>query len=138
MAARIDSGSPVRVFRLEEQGRRRSHRNNKEKNINMNISKATSQNSGMPFLSLSKPSWCVKTESNVRKETRKKPEPSCVVCLGSGRVDCHDCCGKGRRNHVDSEMLPRGEWPKWLATSTSVIYIRYYLSFGVELVVEVD
>ena len=30
-------------------------------------------------------------QSNVRLEKRQKPEPSCVVCRGSGRVDCYDC-----------------------------------------------
>ncbi|KAL9668957.1 hypothetical protein QQ045_006498 [Rhodiola kirilowii] len=67
-------------------------------------------------LSLSKPSWIVKSESNVRKEVRKKPNPPCVVCQGSGRVDCYGCCGKGRTNHVDLSMLPKGVWPKWCKT----------------------
>ncbi|KAI3681437.1 hypothetical protein L6452_36232 [Arctium lappa] len=69
-----------------------------------------------PLLSLPKPSWIVRTESNVRLEKRRKPDPSCVVCGGSGRVDCYDCCGKGRRNNVDLAMLPNGEWPKWCKT----------------------
>lgn len=70
----------------------------------------------MPHLSITKPSWVVSTESNVRKKRRKKPDPPCVVCEGSGRVDCHRCHGKGRTNNVDSEMLPKGEWPKWCRT----------------------
>ncbi|XP_054817978.1 uncharacterized protein LOC129317659 isoform X1 [Prosopis cineraria] len=70
----------------------------------------------LPHLSFTKPSWVVKTESNVRKRRRKKPDPPCVVCKGSGRVDCHQCHGKGRTNKVDSEMLPKGEWPKWCRT----------------------
>nr|XP_043621903.1 protein SSUH2 homolog [Erigeron canadensis] len=69
-----------------------------------------------PLLSIPKPSWIVKTESNVRLEKRPKPDPSCVVCRGSGRVDCHDCCGKGRTNNVELAMLPSGEWPKWCKT----------------------
>ncbi|XP_071700334.1 uncharacterized protein [Rutidosis leptorrhynchoides] len=69
-----------------------------------------------PLLSIPKPSWIVKSESNVRLEKRRKPEPSCVVCRGSGRVDCYDCCGKGRTNGVDLAMLPNGEWPKWCKT----------------------
>ncbi|KAI6702941.1 hypothetical protein NL676_012077 [Syzygium grande] len=69
-----------------------------------------------PALSLSKPSWVVRTESNVHREVRKKPEPPCVVCHGSGRIDCHRCRGKGRTNHVHLKMLPRGEWPKWCRT----------------------
>ncbi|WCJ23087.1 DnaJ/Hsp40 cysteine-rich domain superfamily protein [Euphorbia peplus] len=113
--ARIHGGgTPVIAFRSEEG--RRSHINNHNNEKNMNIPKPSPQNPGLPFLSFAKPSWLVKSESNVRKETSKKPEPSCVVCLGSGRVDCLDCCGKGRRNHVDSEMLPAGEWPKWCKT----------------------
>ncbi|KAJ6840839.1 uncharacterized protein M6B38_118920 [Iris pallida] len=63
--------------------------------------------------SLSKPSWIVKTESNVRREIHKKPEPPCVVCYGSGRTDCRNCQGKGRTNCVHLAMLPKGEWPKW-------------------------
>ncbi|XLR13230.1 hypothetical protein HN51_034137, partial [Arachis hypogaea] len=35
---------------------------------------------------------------------------------GSGRVDCHQCRGKGRTNQVHLEMLPKGEWPKWCRT----------------------
>lgn len=67
-------------------------------------------------LSLSKPSFIVRTQSNVRIERRRKPEPSCVVCTGSGRVDCHHCHGKGRTNNTDLMMLPKGEWPKWCKT----------------------
>ncbi|KAI3449009.1 hypothetical protein Pfo_005674 [Paulownia fortunei] len=62
----------------------------------------------MPLLSVSKPSW-----SNVRKESITKPDPPCVVCRGSGRVDCRNCNGRGRTNHIQLTMLPRGEWPKW-------------------------
>ncbi|KAK1583321.1 hypothetical protein Q3G72_022763 [Acer saccharum] len=64
-------------------------------------------------LSFPKPSWVVRTESNVRKHIRKKPDPPCVVCRGSGRVHCHHCSGQGRTNEVQSTMLPKGEWPKW-------------------------
>ncbi|XP_059651714.1 uncharacterized protein LOC132299233 [Cornus florida] len=67
----------------------------------------------VPRLSVSKPSWIVRTESNVRIERRKKPDPPCVICRGSGRVECHDCCGKGRTNYLNLPMLPKGEWPKW-------------------------
>ncbi|KAK6786490.1 hypothetical protein RDI58_015015 [Solanum bulbocastanum] len=66
-----------------------------------------------PLLSVSKPYWIVRTESNVRKERRKQPDPPCVVCKGNGRVECYHCHGRGRTNFVDLEMLPRGEWPKW-------------------------
>ncbi|KAL4298907.1 hypothetical protein AHAS_Ahas17G0047800 [Arachis hypogaea] len=67
-------------------------------------------------ISLTKPSWVVRTESNVKKKRRKKPDPHCVVCEGSGRVDCHQCRGKGRTNQVHLEMLPKGDWPKWCRT----------------------
>ncbi|XP_074280064.1 uncharacterized protein LOC141605265 [Silene latifolia] len=67
-------------------------------------------------LSISKPALIVRTESNVRKMRRKKPEPSCVDCNGSGRVDCHHCHGKGRTNLTELMMLPKGEWPKWCKT----------------------
>ncbi|RYR00312.1 hypothetical protein Ahy_B07g088435 [Arachis hypogaea] len=67
-------------------------------------------------ISLTKPSWVVRTESNVKKKRRKKPDPHCVVCEGSGRVDCHHCRGKGRTNQVHLEMLPKGDWPKWCRT----------------------
>ncbi|KAL3624552.1 hypothetical protein CASFOL_031220 [Castilleja foliolosa] len=66
-----------------------------------------------PLLSISKPSWVVKSESNIRKERITKPDPPCVVCRGSGRVDCSDCNGRGRTNHIQLTMLPKGEWPKW-------------------------
>ncbi|OMO62097.1 hypothetical protein CCACVL1_23036 [Corchorus capsularis] len=55
-------------------------------------------------------------ESNVRRQRMKKPNPPCVICQGSGRVDCHYCKGRGRTNHVHLEMLPKGEWPKWCRT----------------------
>ncbi|XP_028095203.1 uncharacterized protein LOC114295203 isoform X2 [Camellia sinensis] len=51
----------------------------------------------LPLLSVSKPSWIVKTESNVRIEQKKKPDPPCLVCSGSGRVDCHHCRGRDLR-----------------------------------------
>ncbi|XP_051132395.1 uncharacterized protein LOC127252317 isoform X1 [Andrographis paniculata] len=66
-----------------------------------------------PLLSLSKPTWIVRTESNVRIEKISKPDPPCVMCRGSGRVDCHSCKGRGRTNCVELAMLPKGEWPKW-------------------------
>ncbi|QCE01540.1 uncharacterized protein LOC114195311 [Vigna unguiculata] len=69
-----------------------------------------------PHLSFSKPCWVVKTESNVRRKRRKKPDPHCVVCEGSGRVDCFQCCGRGRTNQTHLEMLPKGEWPIWCRT----------------------
>ncbi|KAF5731577.1 hypothetical protein HS088_TW18G00257 [Tripterygium wilfordii] len=64
-------------------------------------------------LSVPKPSWIVRTESNVRKMVRKKPDPPCVVCNGRGAVDCTYCRGRGRTNCVHLTMLPNGEWPKW-------------------------
>lgn len=35
-------------------------------------------------------------QSNVRKLARKKPDPSCGVCHGTGRVDCYNCSGEGK------------------------------------------
>ncbi|XP_010529706.1 PREDICTED: uncharacterized protein LOC104806480 isoform X1 [Tarenaya hassleriana] len=64
-------------------------------------------------LSLSKPSWIVRTQSGSRTERRRTAEIRCVVCGGAGKVDCHNCNGKGRTNCVHLEMLPRGEWPRW-------------------------
>ncbi|KAF3636794.1 putative 50S ribosomal protein L3, chloroplastic-like [Capsicum annuum] len=69
-----------------------------------------------PPLSVSKPCWVVRTESNVRKVRRKQPDPPCVVCKGTGRAKCYHCHGRGRTNFVDLEVLPRGEWPKWCKT----------------------
>lgn len=57
--------------------------------------------------------WIVKTESNVRREKRKRPDPPCAVCKGTGRVTCRRCRGRGRTNFVEMAMLPKGEWPKW-------------------------
>ncbi|CAF2154387.1 unnamed protein product, partial [Brassica napus] len=48
-----------------------------------------------------------------KTETRRKEKGRCVICHGTGRVDCFNCSGKGRTNCVDMEMLPKGEWPKW-------------------------
>lgn len=70
----------------------------------------------LPRLSFSKPSLVVRTESNVHREIRRKKDPPCVICKGSGRVNCEYCCGRGRTNYVDMEMLPKGEWPKWCWT----------------------
>jgi hypothetical protein len=67
----------------------------------------------LPRLSIRKSSWVVRTESNVRRKVKKKPDPPCVVCEGSGRVDCHCCRGRGRTNMLHLEMLPKGEWPNW-------------------------
>ncbi|KNA06250.1 hypothetical protein SOVF_182850 [Spinacia oleracea] len=67
-------------------------------------------------LSISKPSFLVRTQSNVRIQRRRRPEPSCVVCNGSGRVDCNHCHGRGRTNNTDLIMLPKGEWPNWCKT----------------------
>ncbi|KAL0284101.1 UNVERIFIED_CONTAM: hypothetical protein Sangu_2845000 [Sesamum angustifolium] len=53
------------------------------------------------------------SKSNVRKQRVTKPDPPCVVCRGSGRVDCHSCNGSGRTNHTQLAILPKGEWPKW-------------------------
>ncbi|WOL19549.1 hypothetical protein Cni_G28351 [Canna indica] len=68
---------------------------------------------GSSRLALSRPSWIVRSESNVRREKMKKPDPPCVECDGSGRIDCHYCRGRGRTNCLDLVMLPKGEWPKW-------------------------
>ncbi|XP_010275309.1 PREDICTED: uncharacterized protein LOC104610406 isoform X2 [Nelumbo nucifera] len=70
----------------------------------------------LPRLSFSRPSWVVRTESNVRKEEKNKPYPPCVVCRGSGRVKCCHCQGRGRTNCIQLVMLPKGEWPKWCKT----------------------
>ncbi|TYH76446.1 hypothetical protein ES332_D04G086500v1 [Gossypium tomentosum] len=69
-------------------------------------------NGALPLV-LPKPTWVVRTESNAGRKRMRKPDPPCVVCKGSGRVDCHYCYGRGRTNQVHLEMLPKGEWPKW-------------------------
>ncbi|XP_020084278.1 uncharacterized protein LOC109707440 [Ananas comosus] len=71
------------------------------------------KNGSPPRFGVSRPSWIVRTESNVRKEKEKKPDPPCVVCNGSRRISCHHCWGRGRTNSVHLVMLPKGEWPKW-------------------------
>ncbi|CAH9095643.1 unnamed protein product [Cuscuta europaea] len=66
-----------------------------------------------PRLPVSKPSWIIRTKCKVGMEGRKKADPPCVVCGGSGRVDCSRCNGRGRTNHVELEVLPQGKWPEW-------------------------
>ncbi|KAK9207648.1 hypothetical protein WN943_017938 [Citrus x changshan-huyou] len=88
-----------------------------------------SKSNGVPLsLSFKKPSWV----SNVRKLARKKPEPPCIVCHGTGRVDCYNCSGKGRTNKTHLTMLPRGEWPKWCKTCSGggLIYCSRCLGTG--------
>ncbi|KAG8489139.1 hypothetical protein CXB51_017181 [Gossypium anomalum] len=58
-------------------------------------------NGALPFV-LPKPTWVVRTEfklffyqSNVGRKRMRKPDPPCVVCKESGRVDCHYCYGRG-------------------------------------------
>ncbi|KAL0690780.1 hypothetical protein Bca4012_090459 [Brassica carinata] len=55
----------------------------------------------------------VDMKENCGAKTSRKEKGRCVICHGTGRVDCFNCSGKGRTNCVDMEMLPRGEWPKW-------------------------
>ncbi|KAK9202633.1 hypothetical protein WN944_017845 [Citrus x changshan-huyou] len=57
--------------------------------------------------------------SNVRKLARKKPDPSCGVCHGTGRVDCYNCSGEG-------------EWPKWckICGGGGLIYCSRCLGTG--------
>ncbi|KAG0488454.1 hypothetical protein HPP92_007265 [Vanilla planifolia] len=61
----------------------------------------------------SRSSWIVRTESNVRKEKIRKPDPPCMVCAGTGRVNCRQCEGRGRTNCVNLAVLPKGQWPRW-------------------------
>lgn len=53
-------------------------------------------------------------QSNVRREKRKKPDPPCVICNGSGRVDCHHCCGRGfsplSLSHTYTHTTPPLKW----------------------------
>uniref|UniRef100_A0A1J3FYM0 Protein EMBRYO SAC DEVELOPMENT ARREST 3, chloroplastic n=1 Tax=Noccaea caerulescens TaxID=107243 RepID=A0A1J3FYM0_NOCCA len=68
---------------------------------------------GQPRLYFNKPSWIITTQSGAKRDIKRKAKGRCVICLGTGRVDCFNCSGKGRTNCVDMEMLPKGEWPKW-------------------------
>uniref|UniRef100_A0A2P2JMF7 Uncharacterized protein LOC105643279 n=1 Tax=Rhizophora mucronata TaxID=61149 RepID=A0A2P2JMF7_RHIMU len=99
------------TVRLELENSSNSKKENGKKGLGNGI--GPTKNSTLPPFSVSKPSWVVKTESNVWKETRKKPDPPCVVCKGSGRVACHHCSGTGRTNYTHLAMLPKGKWPKW-------------------------
>ncbi|ESR58747.1 hypothetical protein CICLE_v10022762mg [Citrus x clementina] len=87
-----------------------------------------SKSNGVPLsLSFKKPSWVVRTESNVRKLARKKPEPPCIVCHGTGRVDCYNCSGKeengqnGARHAAaaDSSTAPA----VWEPESTGILWV---------------
>lgn len=62
---------------------------------------------------LSKRPSIVKSESNVRRQIRKRPDPPCIICEGNGKVNCSRCQGRGRTNFIHLAMLPKGEWPKW-------------------------
>ncbi|XP_057817591.1 uncharacterized protein LOC131030712 [Cryptomeria japonica] len=64
-------------------------------------------------LTVPKRSWIVKTESNVRNEKRRRPDPPCIICEGAGKINCSRCRGRGRINLIHLAMLPKGEWPKW-------------------------
>ncbi|XP_020524868.1 uncharacterized protein LOC18437402 isoform X2 [Amborella trichopoda] len=79
---------------------------------------------------LSKPSWVVRTESNVWKERRKRPDPPCDTCKGTARVDCRHCLGRGRTNCVHLPMLPKGEWPKWICGGSGLDYCSRCLGTG--------
>ncbi|KAM3370092.1 hypothetical protein ACQJBY_017770 [Aegilops geniculata] len=52
-------------------------------------------------------------QSNVRRERPKRPDPPCTICKGTGTINCRNCFGRGRINHVDLAVLPKGEWPQW-------------------------
>ncbi|BAF15611.1 uncharacterized protein [Oryza sativa Japonica Group] len=66
-----------------------------------------------PSVLISRPSWIVRSESNIRRERPKRPDPPCTICRGTGKIDCRNCFGRGRTNHADLVMLPKGEWPQW-------------------------
>ncbi|XP_006652715.1 protein SSUH2 homolog [Oryza brachyantha] len=64
-------------------------------------------------LRISRPRWIVRTESSIRRERPKRPDPPCTICKGTGKIDCRNCFGQGRTNHANLIMLPKGEWPQW-------------------------
>ncbi|CAL1388882.1 unnamed protein product [Linum trigynum] len=101
---------------VQLESKKRGFVNGENNNRSTHQSQRSQSPASFPKLSLSKPSWLVTTESNVRKAARKKADPPCIICKGSGRVDCHDCSGSGRTNCVHLVMLPRGEWPRWCKT----------------------
>uniref|UniRef100_A0A0D9W8R9 Uncharacterized protein n=1 Tax=Leersia perrieri TaxID=77586 RepID=A0A0D9W8R9_9ORYZ len=53
------------------------------------------------------------TQSNIRRERPKRPDPPCTICKGTGKINCRNCFGRGRTNHANLVMLPKGEWPQW-------------------------
>ncbi|KAL6838877.1 hypothetical protein ACP4OV_031313 [Aristida adscensionis] len=57
---------------------------------------------------VSKPSWIVRTESNVRRERPKRPDPPCNICKGTGRIDCRNCFGRGKNKLCRSCHAPKG------------------------------
>lgn len=40
---------------------------------------------------------------------------ACAECQGRGRRPCRWCAGRGRTNHPELAVLPRGERPAWCA-----------------------
>ncbi|KAF2541453.1 hypothetical protein F2Q68_00032422 [Brassica cretica] len=46
-----------------------------------------------PRIYLNKPSWIVTTQCGAK--TSRKEKGRCVICHGTGRVDCCNCSGKG-------------------------------------------
>ncbi|KAH0980761.1 hypothetical protein GBA52_007938 [Prunus armeniaca] len=80
----------------------------------------------LPRLSVTKPSWVVRTEasyqSNVNREVRRKPDPPCEVCTGSGRVNCHECYGTGQ-TQLTCEYSPKGNGQNGEVSRLSIHFI---------------
>ncbi|KFK39093.1 hypothetical protein AALP_AA3G200300 [Arabis alpina] len=55
----------------------------------------SSSTHGQHRLYLNKPSWIVTTQCSAKTKTKRKEKGRCVVCHGTGRVDCFNCNGKG-------------------------------------------
>uniref|UniRef100_A0A061SD15 Hsp40 cysteine-rich domain superfamily n=1 Tax=Tetraselmis sp. GSL018 TaxID=582737 RepID=A0A061SD15_9CHLO len=60
-------------------------------------------------------------------------ENPCEHCMGLGRTSCWSCNGRGRVNHTDDAMLPKGVFPVWCRNCRGggLVYCNWCMGTGV-------